>query len=107
MTALRYLVFGVVGAVVAAVLFFALNVAISMTEDARTGLIERWILRATCERYALTGTIRDAQGAPIAFATIEAVYLDQRLATRSGNDGRFELAGRRKDCEDRPEVVSV
>ena len=107
MTALRYLVFGVVGAVVAAVLFFALNIAISMTEDARTGLIERWILRATCERYALTGTVRDAQGAPIAFATIEAVYLDQRLATRSGNDGRFQLAGRRKDCEDRPEVVSV
>ena len=54
MAALRYLVFGVVGAVVAAVLFFALNIAISMTEDARTGLIERWILRATCERYALT-----------------------------------------------------
>jgi len=107
MTALRYLVFGVVGAVVAAVLFFALNIAISMTEDARTGLIERWILRATCERYALNGTVRDAQGAPIAFATIEAVYLDQRLATRTSNDGRFQLAGRRKDCEDRPEVVSV
>ena len=107
MTALRYLVFGVVGVVVAAVLFFGLNIAISRTEDARTGLIERWILRATCERYALTGTIRDAQGAPIAFATIEAVYLDQRLATRSGNDGRFLLAGRRKDCEERPDVVSV
>ena len=107
MGALRYVVFGVVGVVVAAVLFFALNLAIEVTEDARTGAIERWILRATCESYALSGTVRDPQGAPIAFATIEAVYLDQRLATRSGNDGRFHLAGRRKDCEERPDVVSV
>jgi hypothetical protein len=107
MSALRYLVFGVVGVVVAAVLFFALNLAIKVTEDARTGAIERWILRATCERYELSGTVRDSQGAPIAFAKIEAVYLDQRLATRSGNDGRFQLADRRKDCEERPEVVSV
>ena len=107
MTALRYLVFGVVGALVAAVLFFALNLAITVTEDARTGAIERWILRATCERYALSGTVRDPQGAPVAFATIEAVYLDRRLATRSGGDGRFRLEGRRKDCEERPDVVSV
>jgi len=107
MSVLRYLVFGVVGLAVAVVLFFALNLAISVTEDARTGAIERWIRRATCDRYALTGTVRDARGAPIAFATIEAVYLDQRLTTRSRNDGRFELAGRRKDCEDRPDVVSV
>jgi hypothetical protein len=107
MSALRYLVFGVVGVLVAAVLFFALNLAISVTEDARTGAIERWILRATCDRYALAGTVRDAQGSPIAFATIEAVYLDQRLTTRSRDDGRFQLAGRRKDCEERPEMVSV
>ena len=107
MSALRYLVFGVVGVVIAAVLFFALNLALKVTEDARTGVIERWILRATCERYALSGTVRDPQGAPIAFATIEAVYLDQRLTTRSRNDGRFQLAGGRKDCEERPEVVSV
>ena len=107
MSVLRYLVFGVVGLAVAVLLFFALNLAISVTEDARTGAIERWIRRATCDRYALTGTVRDARGAPIAFATIEAVYLDQRLTTRSRNDGRFELAGRRKDCEDRPDVVSV
>jgi len=107
MSVLRYLVFGVVGLAVAVLLFFALNLAISVTEDARTGAIERWIRRATCDRYALAGTVRDARGAPIAFATIEAVYLDQRLTTRSRNDGRFELAGRRKDCEDRPDVVSV
>ena len=107
MSVLRYLVFGVVGVVIAVVIFFALNVAISVTEDARTSAIERWIRRATCERYALSGTVRDPRGAPIAFATIEAVYLDQRLATRSNNDGRFQLAGRRKDCEDRPDVVTV
>src|SRR5215471_18461790 len=107
MAALRYLVFAVVGLAVAAVLFYALNLAISVTEDARTGMIERWIRRATCDRYALSGTVRDAQGAPIAFATIEAVYLDQRLTTRSRNDGRFQLAGQHKDCEDRPDVVTV
>jgi len=108
MSALRYFVFGVVGVVIAAVLFFALNLAITVTEDARTSAIERWILRATCDRYALSGTVRDPQGSPIAFATIEAVYLDQRLSTRTRNDGRFQLAGsRRKDCEERPDVVSV
>lgn len=107
MSALRYLVFGVIGVVIAVLLFFVLNVAISVTEDARTGAIERWIRRASCERYALSGTVRDPQGAPIAFATIEAVYLDQRLTTRSNNDGRFQLAGHRKDCEERPDVVTV
>jgi len=107
MSALRYLVFGVIGVGVAVVLFFALNLAITVTEDARTGAIERWIRRATCDRYALSGTVHDTRGAPIAFATIEAVYLDQRLTTRSRNDGRFRLEGRRKDCEDRPDVVSV
>ncbi|HUL80965.1 MAG TPA: carboxypeptidase-like regulatory domain-containing protein [Gammaproteobacteria bacterium] len=107
MSALRYLVFGVVAVVIAAVLFFALNLAITVTEDARTSAIERWILRATCDRYALSGTVRDPQGAPIPFATIEAVYLDQRLSTRSRNDGRFQLAGQHKDCDERPDVVSV
>ena len=107
MSALRYLVFGVVGVVIAVVLFFVLDVGISLTEDARTSAIERWIRRATCETYALSGTVRDVQGTPIAFATIEAVYLDQRLTTRSRSDGGFQLTGRRKDCEDRPDVVSV
>ncbi len=107
MSALRYVVFVVVGAVIAAVLFFALNVAITVTDDARTGAIERWIVRASCDRYALSGSVRDAQGMPIAFATIEAVFLDQRLATRSREDGRFQLAGRRKNCTEQPDVVSV
>jgi hypothetical protein len=104
---LRYLIFVVVGVVIAAVLFFALNVAITATDDARTGAIERWFVRATCDRYALSGSVRDTQGAPIPFATVEAVYLDQRLTTRSREDGRFQLSARRKDCDERPDVVSV
>ena len=107
MSALRYLIFAVVGAVIAAVLFFALNIAVTVTDDARIGAIERWIVRATCDRYALSGSVRDVHGMPIAFATIEAVFLDQRLTTRSREDGRFQLAGRRKDCEEQADVVSV
>ena len=107
MTALRYLIFAVVGLVIAAVLFFALNIAITVTDDARTGAIERWIVRATCDRYALSGSVRDPQGMPIAFATVEAVFLDQRLTTRSREDGRFQLSGRRRNCQEQPDVVSV
>ena len=107
MSALRYLVFAVVGVVIAVVLFFALNIAITVTNDARTGAIERWLVRATCDRYALSGSVKDAQGMPVAFATIEAVVLDQRLTTRSREDGRFQISGRRKNCEEQPDVVSV
>jgi hypothetical protein len=106
-SALRYLVFAVVGAVIAAVLFFALNFAVTVTDDARISAIERWIVRATCDRYALSGSAHDARGMPIAFATIEAVVLDQRFTTRSGEDGRFQLSGRRKSCEEPVDVVSV
>ena len=59
------------------------------------------------ERYALSGSVHDARGMPIAFATIEAVFLDQRFTTRSGEDGRFQLSGRRKSCEEQVDVVSV
>ena len=107
MSALRYLIFIAVGLVIAVVLFFVLNVAITVTDDARTGAIERWLVRATCDRYALSGSVRDTQGMPIPFATVEAVFLDQRLTTRSGEDGRFQLSGRRKNCDEQPDVVSV
>ena len=107
MSALRYLIFAVVGLVIAAVLFFVLNIAITVTDDARTGAIERWIVRATCDRYALSGSVRDPRGMPIAFATVEAVFLDQRLTTRSREDGRFQLSGRRRNCQEQPDVVSV
>jgi hypothetical protein len=106
-SALRYLVFVVVGAVIAAVLFFVLNFAVTATDDARIGAIERWIVRATCDRYVLSGSVHDARGMPIAFATIEAVFLDQRLTTRSSEDGRFQLSGRRENCEEQADVVSV
>jgi hypothetical protein len=103
----RYLLFAVVGVVIAGVLFFMLNVAITVTQDESVGFIERWISRATCDHYELAGSVRDAQGAPIPFAVIEAVYLDQRLTTRSRGDGRFVLVGDHKTCEEQPEVVSV
>ena len=107
MSAWRYLIFAVVGVVIAGVLFFALNFAVTVTDDARIGAIERWIVRATCDRYALSGSVHDARGMPIAFATIEAVFLDQRFTTRSGENGRFQLSGRRKSCEEQVDVVSV
>ena len=107
MSAWRYLIFAFVGVVIAGVLFFALNIAVTVTDDARTGAIERWIVRATCDRYALSGSVRDVRGMPIAFATIEAVFLDQRFTTRSREDGRFQLSGRRKNCGEQADVVSV
>src|SRR5262245_13242785 len=105
MTAIRYLLFAVVGIVVAVALFYVLSVANNATADSRTTWIEHWILRATCEKYQLSGSVSDAQGTPIPFALVEAIYLDQRLTTRSQTDGRFQLAGSRKTCEDQPEVV--
>jgi hypothetical protein len=107
MIVVRYLVFAVVGVVVAAALFFVLNLAISATEDTSTSMIQRWLTRVTCERYELSGTVRDVEGAPIPFAVVEALYLDQRLSTRSRGDGRFTIAGNQKTCEEQPEVVSV
>jgi hypothetical protein len=104
---LRYLVFAVAGVVIAAALGYVLNAAITVTQDESVGLIERWITRATCDNYELAGTVRDAQGAPIPFALVEAVYLERRLTTRSGGDGRFRLIGDHKTCDERPEVVSV
>jgi hypothetical protein len=103
----RYLLFAVVGVVIAGVLFYALNVAITVTHDESTGIIERWIIRATCDNYELSGSVRDAVGAPIPFALVEAVYLDQRLTTRSRGDGRFRLVGDHNTCDEQPEVVSV
>jgi hypothetical protein len=103
----RYLIFAVVGVVIAGALFFLLNVAITVTEDESVGFIERWINRAICDNYELSGSVKDAEGAPVPFAVVEVVYLDQRLTTRSRGDGRFQLAGNHKTCEERPEVVSV
>src|SRR5262249_42978872 len=107
MSAIRYLLFAVVGVVVAVALFYVLSVANVATEESRTTWLEHWILRATCNRYELSGSVTDPQGTPIPFALIEALYLDQRLTTRTTTDGRFQLAGNRKTCEEQPEVVSI
>lgn len=103
----RYLVFAAAGVVIAGILAYVLNAAITVTQDESVGLIERWITRATCDNYELSGTVRDAQGAPIPFALVEALYLEQRLTTRSRGDGRFRLVGDHKTCDEQPEVVSV
>ena len=50
MAALRYLLFAAVGVVVASVLFIVLNFIVSANFEAGTGIIERWIVRATCDQ---------------------------------------------------------
>ena len=64
MGAIRYLVFGVIGVVVAAGLFFVLSWVIGPHFEAGTDFIEGWIIRATCDNYALNGTVRNGEGAP-------------------------------------------
>jgi len=101
MGALRYLLFIVVGAVVASLLFLVLNFIVSANFDAGVGFVERWIIRATCDRYELAGKVRDAQGRPVAFAVVEVSYLDERLTTRSNSDGSFMLAAEEAVCDRR------
>jgi len=103
----RYLLFAVAAVVIVGLLSYVLNAAITVTHDESTGIIERWIIRATCDSYELSGSVRDPDGAPIPFALVEAVYLDRRLTTRSRGDGRFRLVGDHKTCDEQPEVVSV
>lgn len=99
---LRYLLFAAVGLVVASGLFFLLNAIVTANYDTGTSFIERWILRATCDQFVLEGTVRDANGTPVAFAVVEVSYLDERLATRSGSDGRFTLEAAQPVCDRRP-----
>jgi hypothetical protein len=102
MAALRYLLFIVVGLVVASVLFLGLSFVINANFDAGVGVVERWIVRATCDQYELAGIVRDAQGRPVPFAVVEASYLDERLTTRSNPDGSFTLAADEAVCDRRP-----
>jgi hypothetical protein len=102
MAALRYLVFGAIGIVVASVLFLAINFVVSANREAGTGLIERWLLRTICSQYELNGTVRDTTGRPVAFAVVEVSYLDERLTTRSNTDGTFTIAAAEAVCERRP-----
>lgn len=102
MAALRYLLFAAVGLVVASLLFFVLNVLVSANFDAGVSFVEDWIVRATCNQYEISGTVRDARGRPVPFAVVEASYFDERLTTRSASDGRFKLAADEAICDRRP-----
>jgi hypothetical protein len=102
MAALRYLLFIAVGLVVASVLFLGLSYVINANFDAGVGIVERWIVRATCDQYELAGTVRDPQGRPVPFAVVEVSYLDERLTTRSNTDGSFKLAADEAVCDRRP-----
>ncbi len=102
MATLRYLVFVAIGLVVASVLFVAINFIVSANLEAGTGVVERWIGRSMCSHYELSGTVRDARGQPVAFAVLEASYLDERLTTRSNYDGTFTLKAAEAVCERRP-----
>jgi hypothetical protein len=96
------LLFIAVGLVVASVLFLAIGFVVNANFDAGVGLVERWIVRATCSQYELTGTVRDAQGRPVPFAVVEASYLDERLTTRSNVNGVFLLAAAEAVCDRQP-----
>jgi hypothetical protein len=99
---LRYLLFGAVAVVVASVLFLGVGFLWSANHEAGTRLFERWIVRATCEAFELTGVVRDTGGLPVAYAVIEVSYFDERLTTRSTNDGRFVVKADDAICDRRP-----
>jgi hypothetical protein len=100
--ALRYLLFGVIGIVIASAVFVLLSAIVSAGHDAGTGFIERWIIRATCDQYELRGTVRDAAGKPVPYAVVEVTYLDEQLSTRSGADGAFALKAAEPVCDQAP-----
>ena len=101
MAPLRYLLFAVVGVAIASVLFLVMNFLVSANFEASVGMVERWIIRATCDQYELSGKVRDARGRPVAFAVVEVSYLDERLATRSNGEGSFKLAAEEAVCDRR------
>jgi hypothetical protein len=101
MAGLRYLLFVGIGLVVASVLFLLLSLIVNANFEAGVGFVERWIVRATCDQYELGGTVRDAQGRPVAFAVVEVSYLNERLATRSNIDGSFVVAADEAVCDRR------
>ena len=101
MAALRYLLFAVVGVAIASVLFLVMNFIVSANFEAGVGVVERWIVRATCDQYELAGTVRGTDGRPVSFAVVEVSYLDERLTTRSNADGTFMLAADEAVCDRR------
>ena len=102
MGALRYLLFAVIGVVIASAVFLLLNVLVNASYDTGTGFIERWIIRATCAQYELHGTVRDPTGKPVPYAVVEVTYSDEGLSTRSGADGSFVLKAAEPVCDQTP-----
>jgi hypothetical protein len=108
LAAARLLFFAAFGVVIASALFFVLSVLISANYNAGTSFIEDWIVRATCDEYELSGTVRDTAGRPVPFAIIEAGYFGSTLTTRSNSDGTFRLQAAEAVCDQRPpERVNV
>jgi hypothetical protein len=104
---LRYVATAAVAAVLAVAFFYLLDLVYSASREPSIGLIERWIVKATCENYELTGSVRDPKGVPIPFAIVEASYLDTRLTTRSGPDGKYRLVADRPVCERQPRSAAI
>jgi hypothetical protein len=101
MAALRYLLFAAVGVAVASGLFLIMNFIVSANFEAGVGVVERWIVRATCDQYELAGAVRGTDGRPVPYAVVEVSYLDERLTTRSNADGTFALAADEAVCDRR------
>lgn len=104
---LRYVATAAVAAVLAFAFFYVLDVVYSASREPSIGLIERWIVKATCHQYELAGSVRDPKGVPIPFAVIEAAYLDERLTTRSGPDGKYRILADMPLCDRQPRSAAI
>lgn len=104
---LRYVATAAVAALLALVFFYVLDVVFSASREPSIGLIERWIVKATCGTYELAGSIRDPKGVPIPFAVVEAAYFDERLTTRSGPDGKYKILADMPICDRQPRSASI
>jgi hypothetical protein len=93
--------------VLAVAFFYLLDLVYSVSREPSIGIIERWIVKATCENYELTGSVRDPKGVPIPFAIVEASYLNARLTTRSGPDGKYRLVADMPICERQPRSAAI
>jgi len=104
---IRYVATAAVAALLAVAFFYVLDVVFSASREPSIGLIERWIVKATCGQYELTGSVRDPKGVPIPFAVIEAAYLDERLTTRSGPDGKYRIFADMPVCDRQPRSAAI
>lgn len=103
----RFLAFAAGAVFVAVVIFYVLGLAIGPHFDVGRDLIERWIVRATCSKYELSGFVHDDERAPVQYAFIDVAYLDQHMTTRSGPDGRFKVSSKERICDRQSDVVQL